>query len=46
MVQENLNPFENAQRLFDLAAERMGLPDALRDVLRQPRRQLVVSVPT
>jgi glutamate dehydrogenase (NAD(P)+) len=46
MVQENANPFENAQRLFDLAAERMGLPDALRDVLRQPRRQLVVSVPT
>jgi glutamate dehydrogenase (NAD(P)+) len=46
MVQENLNPFENAQRLFDLAADRMGLPDALRDVLRQPRRQLVVSVPT
>src|SRR5688572_25516525 len=46
MVQENLNPFENAQRLFDLAAERMGLPDAFREVLRQPRRQLVVSVPT
>ena len=46
MVQENLNPFENAQRLFDLAAEKMGLPDAFREVLRQPRRQLVVSVPT
>lgn len=45
MVQENLNPFENAQRLFDLAAEKMGLPDALRGVLREPRRQLVVSVP-
>ena len=46
MVQENLNPFENAQRLFDLVAEKMGLPDAFREVLRQPRRQLVVSVPT
>lgn len=46
MVQENLNPFESGQRLFDLAAERMGLPDALREILRQPRRQLVVSVPT
>jgi glutamate dehydrogenase (NAD(P)+) len=46
LVQENVNPFENAQRLFDLAAEKMGLPDALREVLRQPRRQLVVSVPT
>ena len=46
MVQENLNPFDNAQRLFDLAAEKMGLPDALREVLREPRRQLVVSVPT
>ncbi|MET0555316.1 MAG: Glu/Leu/Phe/Val dehydrogenase [Vicinamibacteria bacterium] len=46
MGQENLNPFDNAQRLFDLAAEKMGLPDALRQVLREPRRQLTVSVPT
>ena len=46
MAQENLNPFEIAQRQFDLAAEKMGLADGLREVLRKPKRQLIVSVPT
>ena len=46
MAQESLNPFEIAQRQFDAAAERIGLDDGLREVLRTPRRQLTVSVPT
>ena len=46
MVQENLNPFEIAQRQFDTAAERIGLDDGMREVLRNPKRQLIVSVPT
>ena len=46
MPQESLNPFEIAQRQFDSAAEKMGLDDGMREVLRNPKRQLVVSVPT
>ncbi len=46
MAQENLNPFEIAQRQFDTAAEKLGLDDGMREVLRYPKRQLVVSVPT
>ena len=46
MPQESLNPFDIAQRQFDAAAERIGLEDGMREVLRNPRRQLVVSVPT
>jgi glutamate dehydrogenase (NAD(P)+) len=46
MPQEALNPFEIAQRQVDAAAERLGLSDALRQVLRAPRRQTVMAVPT
>ena len=46
MAQENLNPFEIAQRQFDTAAEKLGLDDGMRQVLRYPKRQLLVSVPT
>jgi glutamate dehydrogenase (NAD(P)+) len=46
MAQESLNPFEIALRQFDLAAERLGLHDSMRQVLRSPKRQLIVSVPT
>ena len=46
MVQENLNPFEISQRQFDTAAEKIGLDDGMREVLRNPKRQLIVSVPT
>ncbi len=46
MAQETLNPFEIAQRQFDVAAERIGLDDGMRQVLRNPKRQLIVSVPT
>jgi glutamate dehydrogenase (NAD(P)+) len=46
MAQESLNPFEIAQRQFDLAAEKLGLDEGLREVLRAPQKQLIVSVPT
>ena len=46
MAQESLNPFEIAQRQFDTAADKMGLGDGMREVLRNPKRQLLVSVPT
>jgi glutamate dehydrogenase (NAD(P)+) len=39
------NPWENAQRQFDMAAEQLGLDQALRTVLREPKRELIVHVP-
>jgi glutamate dehydrogenase (NAD(P)+) len=41
----SLNPWEIAQRQFDRAAERLGLDPGLRDVLREPRRVLIVTFP-
>jgi glutamate dehydrogenase (NAD(P)+) len=46
MAQESLNPFEISQRQFDTAAEKIGLDDGMREVLRNPKRQLIVSIPT
>jgi len=46
MAQESLNPFEIAQKQFDTAAEKIGLDDGMREVLRNPKRQLIVSIPT
>jgi glutamate dehydrogenase (NAD(P)+) len=37
--------WENAQRQFDAAADLLGLDQALRGVLREPKRQLIVSFP-
>ncbi len=45
-VKEILNPFEIAQAQFDTAAELLKLDPWLREVLRRPKRQLVVSIPT
>ena len=45
-VKEVLNPFEIAQAQFDTAAEHLKLDPWLREVLRRPKRQLVVSIPT
>ena len=42
---ESLNPFEIVQRQFDEAADILRLPHDLRNVLKQCKRQLVVSVP-
>src|SRR5258708_12909122 len=46
MPAESVNPFDVALRQFDAAAELIGLPDAMRGILRSPKRQLLVSVPT
>src|SRR6476646_3484295 len=40
-----INPWEVAQRQFDLAAERLQLDPGLRRVLREPRRELTVHFP-
>jgi len=49
MTTENMaaqiNPWEVAQRQFDLAAERLDLEDGMRRVLREPRRELTVHFP-
>jgi len=40
-----INPWEVAQRQFDLAAERLNLDEGMRRVLREPRRELTVHFP-
>ncbi len=45
-VKETLNPFEIAQAQFNTAAEVLKLEPWLREVLRRPKRQLIVSIPT
>jgi glutamate dehydrogenase/leucine dehydrogenase len=45
-MQENLNPFAIAQQQFDRAADMLNLDAGTREVLRRPKRALLVSVPT
>ena len=40
-----INPWNVAQRQFDLAADRLNLDPGLRRVLREPRRELTVHFP-
>src|SRR5512146_1430369 len=40
-----INAWEVAQQQFDLAAERLGLDEGMRRVLREPRRELTVHFP-
>ncbi|HEY3170647.1 MAG TPA: Glu/Leu/Phe/Val dehydrogenase [Thermoanaerobaculia bacterium] len=42
---ENLNPYDFALLQFDRAADHLGLDAGVRDVLRKPKRQLIVSIP-
>src|SRR5215475_6662471 len=44
-VKEDLNPFRIAMRQFDYAAEKCGLDPGMCEVLRRPRRALVLSLP-
>jgi glutamate dehydrogenase (NAD(P)+) len=44
-VAARINPWQVAQRQFDLAAERLNLDDGMRRVLREPRRELTVHFP-
>jgi len=41
----DLNPFKIAQAQFDECAEKLGLDDALRDLLRWPQREFKVTLP-
>ncbi len=45
-VKENLNPFHIASQQFDRAADILNLNAGIREVLRTPKRQLIVSIPT
>src|SRR5512140_1859032 len=42
---EKKNPYEIAQEQFDLAADKMGLEEGLRGILRGPKRELTVHFP-
>ena len=44
-LQENLNPFDIAKEQFDIAADLLELDESMREVLVNPKRQLIVSVP-
>ncbi|GBC82383.1 Glutamate dehydrogenase [bacterium HR10] len=43
--EENLNPFAVAMAQFDRAALYLDLDDGLRELLKTPKRQLIVSIP-
>ena len=44
-VREELNPFKIAQRQFETAADYLNLDESMRQVLKNAKRQLVVSIP-
>jgi glutamate dehydrogenase (NAD(P)+) len=44
-VAAQINPWQVAQRQFDLAADRLNLDHGLRGVLREPRREFTVHFP-
>src|SRR5207253_8447804 len=45
MVKETLNLFEIAKTRFETAADVIRLPRDVREVMIQPKRQLIVSIP-
>jgi glutamate dehydrogenase (NAD(P)+) len=44
-AREELNPFKIAQRQFEAAADYLNLDESMRQVLKNAKRQLVVSIP-
>ncbi|HST52056.1 MAG TPA: Glu/Leu/Phe/Val dehydrogenase [Pyrinomonadaceae bacterium] len=44
-TREELNPFKIAQRQFDAAADYLNLDESMRQVLKNTKRQLIVSIP-
>ena len=44
-VAARISAWEVAQRQFDLAADRLGMDEGMRAVLREPRRELTVHFP-
>src|SRR5438067_1916190 len=45
VAEEELNPFKIAKQQFDRAADYLELDDSMRRVLKNAKRQLVVSIP-
>jgi glutamate dehydrogenase/leucine dehydrogenase len=45
VVPENLNPFEISKQQFDRAADYLELDNSMRRVLKNAKRQLIVSIP-
>src|ERR671938_2148043 len=45
VAQEELNPFKIAKQQFDRAANYLDLENSMRDVLKNAKRQLIVSIP-
>jgi glutamate dehydrogenase len=45
MSAESFNPFKMAQQQFDSVAERLGLDEAIRSLLRVPDREMHFSIP-
>ena len=43
--EEELNPFLIAKQQFDSAADLLNLDESMRQVLKNPKRQLIVSIP-
>ena len=45
-IAEDLNPFHTASKQFDNAAQILNLDSGMCALLRSPKRQLIVSIPT
>jgi glutamate dehydrogenase (NAD(P)+) len=44
-MQQLMNPYDMAVAQFDEAADRLGLSQAMRAILRKPKRELIVNFP-
>ena len=44
-VEQEINPWQSASHRFDEAADRLGLDDGMRKVLRRPSMELTVNIP-
>ena len=44
-LERELNPWLAAETRFEEAAERLGLDDGMRKILRTPAKELTVSIP-
>ncbi|MBV9688931.1 MAG: Glu/Leu/Phe/Val dehydrogenase, partial [Ktedonobacteraceae bacterium] len=40
-----VNPYHMAVQQFELAAEKLGLSEDMREILRRPKRELIVNFP-
>lgn len=45
MLKENLNPFENAQKMLKEACDKLGTEPAVYDILSEPLKVIEVSIP-